>query len=77
MEPICEGDTSVRLTHVIFGSKIRILFDGSEIGVAESPEDGTFDFPVPPLQEPLAHGSLLRRNKNYAGYGVCLLTRYR
>ena len=67
VESLCEGDTSIRLTGVIFGSKIRILFDGNEIGVAESPEDGAFDFPVPPLPEPLDHGSYVTAQQELCG----------
>jgi hypothetical protein len=56
-EPLCEGSTSVRLHNLIFGSKVKILIDDSEIGIAESPVDGTYDFPIPPLPPPLPHGS--------------------
>jgi hypothetical protein len=47
--PLCKGSTTVVLSGLILGSKVRILADGAEIGLGESPVDGTYDFPVPPL----------------------------
>lgn len=48
--PLCEGSTTVTVTDLLPGSKIRILEDGTELGQGEAPEESTFDFPIdPPL----------------------------
>jgi hypothetical protein len=45
---LCEGTTSVPLTNLIPGSKVRIFLDETEIGLAEAPRKN-FAFLVPPL----------------------------
>jgi hypothetical protein len=47
--PLCAGNTTVVLSGLIMGARVKILADGTEIGMAESPVDGTYDFLVPPL----------------------------
>lgn len=47
--PLCDGSTTVVLTGLIMGARVTIFADGGELGMAESPVDGTYDFPVPPL----------------------------
>lgn len=47
--PLCEGNTTVVLSGLIMGARVKILADGAELGFAESPVDGTYDFLVPPL----------------------------
>ena len=47
--PLCDGSTTVVLTGLVMGARVRILADGAELGLAESPVDGTYDFLVPAL----------------------------
>jgi hypothetical protein len=47
--PLCAGNTTVVLSGLVMGARVKILADGAEIGMAESPVDGTYDFLVPPL----------------------------
>lgn len=47
--PLCDGNTTVVLSGLVMGARVRILADGVELGMAESPVDGTYDFLVPPL----------------------------
>jgi hypothetical protein len=47
--PLCAGNTTVVLSGLIMGARVSILADGVELGVAESPVDGTYDFLVPAL----------------------------
>ena len=47
--PLCAGSTTVTVTGLSLGNRVRILQDGVEIGEAEAPVNGTFDFLVPPL----------------------------
>ncbi len=47
--PLCEGNTTVVLSGLIMGARVKILADGAELGLAESPVDGTYDFLVPSL----------------------------
>ena len=47
--PLCAGNTTVVLSGLVMGARVRILADGAEIGMAESPVDGTYDFLVPAL----------------------------
>ena len=49
MPPLCAGNTTVVLTGLDHGRAGDILADGGELGMAESPVDGTYDFLVPPL----------------------------
>lgn len=48
-EPLCAGDLGVTLGGLLMGARVRILQDGIELGEAESPVNGDFTFPVPPL----------------------------
>jgi hypothetical protein len=65
--PLCVGATSVRLNNLLYGSRVRILYDGAEIGMAEVPEDGSYDFPVPPLPAPSPHGGLVAAQQELCG----------
>jgi hypothetical protein len=47
--PLCAGNTAVVLNGLVMAARVKILADGVELGMAESPVDGTYDFPVPPL----------------------------
>lgn len=47
--PLCAGSAAVVLSGLVMGSRVRILANGVELGTAESPVDGTYDFLVPPL----------------------------
>ena len=47
--PLCAGNTTVVLSGLIMGARVQILADGVELGQAEAPVDGTYDFPVPAL----------------------------
>jgi hypothetical protein len=47
--PLCAGGTTVVLTGLIMGARVTIFADSGELGVAESPVDGTYDFLAPPL----------------------------
>ena len=47
--PLCAGNTTVVLAGLVMGARITILSDGIELGLAESPIDGTYDFLVPAL----------------------------
>jgi hypothetical protein len=47
--PLCEGSTTVTVTGVILGSRVRIQENGVDLGEAEAPVAGEFDFLVPPL----------------------------
>ena len=47
--PLCAGNTTVVLSGLVMGARVKIFADGSELGVAEAPVDGTYDFLVPPL----------------------------
>jgi hypothetical protein len=47
--PLCAGSTTVVLTGLVMGARVSILVNGSELGQAESPVDGSYDFLVPPL----------------------------
>ncbi len=47
--PLCAGSTTVVLAGLVMGARISILVDGAEIGQAESPVDGGYDFLVPAL----------------------------
>ncbi|MDQ3287329.1 MAG: DUF1929 domain-containing protein [Pseudomonadota bacterium] len=47
--PLCDGNTTVVLGSLIMGARVKILADGVELGMAESPVDGTYDFLVPKL----------------------------
>lgn len=47
--PLCAGNTTVVLTGVVMGARVKILVNGADIGEAESPVDGTYDVLVPPL----------------------------
>lgn len=65
--PLCAGATEVRLSGLLYGSLIRIYQDGSEIGTAESPTEGTYDFPVPPLAAPGHHGGQVTARQELCG----------
>ena len=47
--PLCAGNTTVVLGGLVMGARVKILADGTELGMAESPVDGTYDFLVPAL----------------------------
>ena len=47
--PLCDGNTTVVLSGLVMGARVKILADGAELGLAESPVDGTYDFLVPAL----------------------------
>jgi hypothetical protein len=47
--PLCAGNTTVVLSGLVMGARVKILADGAELGMAESPVDGTYDFLVPAL----------------------------
>jgi Domain of unknown function (DUF1929) len=47
--PLCEGNTTVVLSGLVMGARVKILTDGAELGMAESPVDGSYDFLVPAL----------------------------
>lgn len=47
--PLCAGSTTVVLSGLVMGARVRILVDGVELGMAESPVDGDYDLLVPPL----------------------------
>ncbi len=47
--PLCAGNTTVVLSGLVMGARVKILVDGADLGGAESPVDGTYDFLVPPL----------------------------
>lgn len=49
MPPLCAGNTTVVLNGLVMAARVKILADGVELGMAESPVDGSYDFPVPPL----------------------------
>lgn len=66
--PICVGATSIRLHNVLYGSRIRILYGGAEIGIAEAPEEGTYDFPIPPLAAPGHHGGSITAQQELCGH---------
>jgi hypothetical protein len=48
-DPLCAGGTTVSLTGLGLGNRVRIQQDGVDIGEAEAPVNGDFDFLVPPL----------------------------
>jgi hypothetical protein len=47
--PLCAGNTTVVVSGLVMGARVKIFADGAEIGMAESPVDGTYDFLVPAL----------------------------
>ena len=47
--PLCAGNTTVVLSGLVMGARVKILADGAEIGMAESPVDGSYDFLVSAL----------------------------
>ncbi|MBA3249765.1 MAG: DUF1929 domain-containing protein [Geodermatophilaceae bacterium] len=47
--PLCEANTTVVVSGLIMGARVTISADSAELGQAESPVDGTYDFLVPPL----------------------------
>ena len=47
--PLCAGNTTVVLSALVMGARVKILADGAELGMAESPVDGSYDFLVPAL----------------------------
>ncbi|MBM3734254.1 MAG: DUF1929 domain-containing protein [Acidobacteria bacterium] len=47
--PLCKGSTTVTVTGLIQGARVRIRENGVDIGEAESPVDGEYGFLVPPL----------------------------
>jgi hypothetical protein len=47
--PLCEGSTTVTVTGLILGSRVRLQENGVDIGEAEAAVAGEFDFLVPPL----------------------------
>ncbi len=47
--PLCAGNTTVVLSCLVMGARVKILADGAEIGMAESPVDGSYDFLVSAL----------------------------
>jgi Domain of unknown function (DUF1929) len=47
--PLCAGNTTVVLSGLVMGARVKILADGAELGMAESPADGSYDFLVPAL----------------------------
>lgn len=47
--PLCAGNTTVVLNGLVMGARVKILADSVELGEAESPVDGTYDFLVPAL----------------------------
>ncbi|MGE0469512.1 MAG: galactose oxidase-like domain-containing protein [Nitrospira sp.] len=47
--PLCAGNTTVVLNGLVMAARVKILADGVELGMAESPVDGTYDFLVPAL----------------------------
>lgn len=61
--PLCEGSTTVTLTGLVDGSRVRIQQDGVDLGEAEAPNDGEFDFNVPPL----TGGSLITATQELCG----------
>jgi hypothetical protein len=65
--PLCVGAFSVRLHGLLFGSKVRILLDGMEIGIGESPEEGSYDFLIPPLPAPVHGGSFVTAQQELCG----------
>ena len=65
--PLCEGGTNVRLHKLLFGSRVRILLDGVELGIAESPVEGVYDFSIPPLPTPSHHGSYVTAQQELCG----------
>jgi hypothetical protein len=48
-EPLCAGGTTVTLTGLILGARVRIQQDSADLGEGESPVNGDYDFLVPPL----------------------------
>ncbi len=65
--PLCTGATEVRLSGLLYGSQVRILQDGTELGTAQSPTEGTYDFPVPPLSPPSHHGGHVTARQELCG----------
>ncbi|WP_043345533.1 DUF1326 domain-containing protein [Belnapia moabensis] len=61
--PLCDGSTTVVLSGLVMGARVRILADGAELGLAESPVDGTYDFLVPPL----GGGAMITANQELCG----------
>ena len=47
--PLCSGNTTVVLSGLVMGARVEIRADGVQLGLAESPVDGTYDFLVPAL----------------------------
>ena len=47
--PLCAGNTTVVLSGLVMGARVKILSNGVELGEAESPVDGSYDFLVPAL----------------------------
>lgn len=47
--PLCAGNTTVVLSGLVMGARVKILADATELGLAESPVDGIYDFLVPAL----------------------------
>ncbi|MEQ1636559.1 MAG: galactose oxidase-like domain-containing protein [Methylococcales bacterium] len=47
--PLCAGNTTVVLSGLVMGARVKIFADGAELGMAESPVDGSYDFLVPAL----------------------------
>ncbi|MGQ0779081.1 MAG: galactose oxidase-like domain-containing protein [Pseudonocardiales bacterium] len=61
--PLCAGNTTVVLSGLVMAARVRILSDGVELGMAESPVDGSYDFLVPPL----AGGSMITAVQELCG----------
>ena len=49
LPPLCAGNTTVVLSGLVMGARVKILADGAELGMAESPVDGSYDFLVSAL----------------------------
>lgn len=65
--PICVGATSIRLSNLMYGSRVRIYYGSMELGMAEAPEQGTFDFPIPPLPPPSHHTDYIVATQELCG----------
>jgi len=71
--PLCAGSTTVTVTGLILGARVRIQQNGVDIGEAEAPVAGAFDFLVPPLPGGVTVSALQELCGEWSGPGTSVL----
>ncbi len=71
--PLCAGSTTVTVTGLSLGNRVRIQQDGVDIGEAEAPVNGDFDFLVPPLTGGTMISAIQEMCGEWSGPGAAVL----